>query len=122
MRSLRFYKKNFFMYAESLRSPRCQGQSILIKETPTPVHLQYTYTNERKECLLTQITKERWCQYQLTSLLYRTLFRLSALFSKFSKNKKRTSCVFDHGICRFRQIPSRGSRPFVLNKIVLIPK
>lgn len=74
------------MYAESLRSPRCQGQSILIKETPTPVHLQYTYTNERKECLLTQITKERWCQYQLTSLLYRTLFRLSALFSKFSKN------------------------------------
>lgn len=59
MRSLRFYRKNlFFMYVESLRSPRCQGQSILIKETPTPVHLQYTYTNERKECLMTQITKE----------------------------------------------------------------
>ena len=86
MRSLRFYRKNlFFMYAESLRSPRCQGQSILIKETPTPVHLQYTYTNERKECLLTQTTKERWCQYQLTSLLYRTFFRLSALFFKIFK-------------------------------------
>lgn len=42
------------------------------------------------------------------------------IFSKFSKNKKRTSCVFDHGICRFRQIHSRGSRPFVLNKIVLM--
>lgn len=43
------------------------------------------YTNERKECLMTQITKERWCQYQLTSLLYRTLFHLSALFLKIFK-------------------------------------
>ena len=73
----------YFMYSESLRSPICWGQSILIKETPTPSH--QIYTNERKGCLLTQ-TKERWCQYQLTSLLYRTLFRLSALFSKFLKN------------------------------------
>lgn len=51
------------------------------------------YTNERKECLMTQITKERWCQYQLTSLLYRTLFHLSALFLKILKifSKKKTT-------------------------------
>lgn len=45
-----------FMYSESLRSPRCHSQSILIKETPAAVILYYT--NERKECLDDTNTKE----------------------------------------------------------------
>lgn len=44
------------------------------------------YTNERKDCLLTtQLQKKEWCQHQLTNLLYRTLFRLSAPFLKIFK-------------------------------------
>ena len=70
------------MYAESLRSPRCQGQSILVKETPTPVHLQYIYTNERKECLMTQITKERMASVSTDKLIIPHNFGVVSPFLK----------------------------------------
>lgn len=80
------------MYAESLRSPRCQGQSILIKETPTPVHLQYTYTNERKECLLTQIQKKVVSVPTDINIISYTFSFVSAFFKilkKFFQRKRQ---------------------------------
>ena len=83
------------MYVESLRSPRCQGQSILIKETPTPVHLQYTYTNERKECLLTQITKERMVSVSTDKLIIPRKFGfVSPFFEIFLKQTDKLEFVF----------------------------
>ena len=73
----------YFMYSESLCSPICWGQSILIKETPTPSHLYYT--NERKECLLTQITKERMVSVPTDIAIISYTFSFVSAFLKILK-------------------------------------
>ena len=84
------------MYSESLSSPLCHGQSVLVKESPTVV-MQIIL--QQKGVCYENTNNRMGCQFELTMLLYRVFLCLSATFLKFhtklSDNKKdnRDDCL-----------------------------
>jgi len=85
MRSLRFYRKNLYFYVlgELMLSDMLRSKHSYQRNTYT--QSSYIIQTKERSVYWHKLQKKEWCQYQLTSLLYRTLFRLSALFLKFLK-------------------------------------
>lgn len=89
---LRCHHRLYYVLGEPKLSDMLQPKYSYQRNT---CRRQLYYTNERKECLLTQIQK-KVVSFQMTWLLYRTLFHLSAPFLKIFKffSQKKTTQIY----------------------------